>query len=78
MSHTKLNQFKDLVVRLAAADGTLAEEQSQEILATKLAREVLDAIVAGRINPYSLDGPYGQDYARRTYSHPNNWNHMNP
>lgn len=78
MSHNKFDQFNDLVTRFAAADGTLAEEQSQEILSTELAHEVLDAIAAGRINPYSINGPYGQDYARRKHSHPNNWDHMNP
>jgi hypothetical protein len=78
MSHNTFDQFKALVTRLASADGTLAEEQSQEILSTELAHEVLDAIAAGRINPYSINGPYGEDYARRTYSHPNDWSHMNP
>ena len=59
MSHNKFDQFNDLVTRLAAADGTVAEENSYEILDTELAREVLEAIVGGMIctipNPYAGD-----------------------
>jgi hypothetical protein len=47
MSHNTFDQFNDLVTRLAAADGTLAEEHAHEILDTALAREELEAIVAG-------------------------------
>ena len=47
MSHNKFDQFNDLVTRLAAADGTVAEEHSHEILDTELAREVLETIVGG-------------------------------
>jgi hypothetical protein len=62
MSHNTFNQFNALVTRLAAADGTLAEARSHEILETELAREVLEAIVAGQDsrggNQYSPGGLY--------------------
>ena len=70
MSHNTFDQFNDLVTRLAAADGTLAEERSHELLDTELAREELEAIVAGlaRENPYGVYGPYG-DSTRSKYCH---------
>jgi hypothetical protein len=63
MSHNKFDQFNDLVTRLAATDGTIADERSQELLDTELAREELEAIVAGiwnriTINPYEPGGMY--------------------
>ncbi|HEY7496099.1 MAG TPA: hypothetical protein VIH59_33975 [Candidatus Tectomicrobia bacterium] len=48
MSHNKVDQFKALVTRLAAADGTIAEGHAREILDAELAREVLEAIVGGQ------------------------------
>jgi hypothetical protein len=57
MSHNTFDQFNDLVTRLAAADGTVAAERSHEILDTELAREVLEAIVAG------LDSRGGNQYS---------------
>jgi hypothetical protein len=48
MSHDKLNPCNNLVTRLAAADGTLEEARSHELLDTELAREVLEAIVGGQ------------------------------
>jgi hypothetical protein len=56
MSHNKFDQFNDLVTRLAAADGTLADERSHAILDTELAREVLEAIVGGQMSRYQ--NPY--------------------
>jgi hypothetical protein len=58
MSHNKFDQFNDLVTKLAA-DGTVAEARSHEILDTALAREVLTAIVGGR-KLASGDNPYEQ------------------
>jgi hypothetical protein len=65
MSHNTFDQFNALVTRLAAADGIVAAERSHEILDTELAREVLEAIVGGRIrvchfsdNPYDSNGKY--------------------
>ncbi|HEY7495663.1 MAG TPA: hypothetical protein VIH59_31735 [Candidatus Tectomicrobia bacterium] len=64
MTHNIFDQFNALVTRLAAADGTLAVERSDEILDTALAREVLAAIVAGMrsdYNPYVDCGPYAAE-----------------
>jgi hypothetical protein len=58
MTHTKFDQFNDLVTRLAAADGTVAAEHSHEILDTELASEVLEAIVAGMYSYDSRNNPY--------------------
>jgi hypothetical protein len=60
MSHNKFDQFHALITQLAAADGTLAEERAPELLDTALAREVLEAIVGGRLcliagNPYASE-----------------------
>jgi hypothetical protein len=46
------DQFHDLVTRLAAADGTVAEERAPEILDTALAHEMLEAIVGGHRSRY--------------------------
>jgi hypothetical protein len=67
MSHNKFDQFKALVTRFAAADGTLEAERSQAILDTELAREVLEAIAAGMMNPYGVGGPYGSEASYSGY-----------
>jgi hypothetical protein len=65
MSHNKFDQFNDLVTRLAAADGTVTAERSQELLDTALTREVLAAIVGGVWPPaLTSDTPLG---AREAY-----------
>jgi hypothetical protein len=47
MSQNKFDPFNNLVTRLVAADGSVAEERAHEILDIELAREVLEAIVGG-------------------------------
>ena len=59
MTHNTFAQFNDLVARLVAADGTVAEELARELLDTEPAREVLTAIVGGR-KLASGDNPYEQ------------------
>ena len=54
MSNTNINQCNDLVARLAAADGTIADEHSHAISDTDLSREVLEAIVGGVPLYYTL------------------------
>jgi hypothetical protein len=49
MSHNTCDQYNDLVPRLTAADGTLAEAHTYELLDTVLAREELEAIVGGML-----------------------------
>lgn len=63
MSQNTFDQFNDLVTRLAAADGTIAEERSHEVLATELACEILESVVGGQDNwhnPYAPGGLYGR------------------
>jgi hypothetical protein len=47
VSHTLFDQRNDLAPRLAAADGTIADEHAQAIPDTQLSREVLTTIVGG-------------------------------
>jgi hypothetical protein len=47
MSHNTFDQFNDLMARLTAADGTVAEEHSHELPDIQLTTEVLDTIVGG-------------------------------
>jgi hypothetical protein len=47
MTHNTFDQFNALVTRLAAADGTVADERAHDIPDTALSHEVLAAIVGG-------------------------------
>ncbi|HEY7495662.1 MAG TPA: hypothetical protein VIH59_31730 [Candidatus Tectomicrobia bacterium] len=70
MTRNTFDQFNDLMARLMAADGTVAEELAHELLDSELAREVLAAIVGGR-NLASEDNPYeqgGMDRFRGRYT----------
>ena len=64
MSHNAFDQFNALVTQLAAADVPSAAAHAHEVLDTALAREMLEAIVAGQ-RPASLDNPYEQGEVAR-------------